>query len=165
MEQISGEWWVVKGQNCGQEGWPGGYDGYPCQHIRYIPDGNGGWVNNCTFCEGSNSVCSSEYFVTVPAVYLPAPGVLRHDYPEGEAPLLPQIEDWKVVSYPDPDWAFLIWCGSNPALEYNGAFIISRYRNLDPIPADVEAEFMNVASRFGMDYDMMCVSDNTNCEV
>ena len=29
--QVEGDWWVVKGQNCGQEGWPGGYDWYPCQ--------------------------------------------------------------------------------------------------------------------------------------
>ena len=31
MNQIAGEWWVVKGQNCGQEGWPSGLDWYPCQ--------------------------------------------------------------------------------------------------------------------------------------
>ena len=29
--QVAGDWWVVKGQNCGQDGWPGGYDWYPCQ--------------------------------------------------------------------------------------------------------------------------------------
>ena len=29
--QVAGDWWVVKGQNCGQDGWPGAYDWYPCQ--------------------------------------------------------------------------------------------------------------------------------------
>ena len=28
FETIYGDWWVVKGVNCGQEGWPGAYDWY-----------------------------------------------------------------------------------------------------------------------------------------
>ena len=34
MEQIQGDWWILKGQNCGQdEVWNGGYDAYPCQKV------------------------------------------------------------------------------------------------------------------------------------
>ena len=33
--QVAGDWWVVKGQNCGQDGWPGAYDWYPCQGSVY----------------------------------------------------------------------------------------------------------------------------------
>ena len=165
IEQVSGEWWVLKGQDCGQEGWASGYDWYPCQHERIIPDGNGGWINNVTYCAGSDSTCHSDYIVTTPIATLTSPGVVTMDYPQGEAPVVPQTEDWKIVSYPDPDWAFIIWCGSNPAMDYNGAFVMSRHRSLDALPVDIEAEFRDVASRFGMDYDLMCISDNTNCEV
>ena len=45
-----------------------------------------------------------------------------------------QIEDWKFVSIPDPDWALVVWCGSNPVLKYNGAFVVSRQRSLQGIP-------------------------------
>ncbi len=164
IEQVGGPWWVLKGQSCGQEGWTGGYDGYPCQHDILLQNSNGGWINNQTFCPGSDNECEGDFIVTIPNAYLVAPGVIRMDYPEGQGPLLPQIEDWKFISYPDPNWAFVIWCGSNPALEYNGALVLSRNRNLDPIPADVEAEFRDVASRLGIDYDLMCTSDNTNCD-
>ena len=34
MDQIQGDWWILKGQNCGQdEIWNGGYDAYPCQKV------------------------------------------------------------------------------------------------------------------------------------
>ena len=35
--QVSGDWWVVLGVNCGQDDvWIGGYDWYPCQHQRQL---------------------------------------------------------------------------------------------------------------------------------
>ncbi len=92
LNQVSGDWWVVKGQNCGQEGWPGGYDWYPCQHGRFLEEEDGSWINNTTYCAGSDSVCTSPILVTTPDIYLTAPGVVRHDYPEGEAPVLPQVD-------------------------------------------------------------------------
>ena len=36
MEDIQGDWWVVRGVNCGESPYPGGYDWYPCQHERFI---------------------------------------------------------------------------------------------------------------------------------
>ena len=37
MSQVAGEWWVIKGLNCGKsEEYPGGYDWYPCQPERFI---------------------------------------------------------------------------------------------------------------------------------
>ena len=97
MDQVSGDWWVVKGQNCGQEGWPGGYDWYPCQHGRFLMvDDDGNWINNTTYCAGSDSRCTSEIFVTVPNAYLVSPGVARMDYPRGEAPILPQVSSSQI---------------------------------------------------------------------
>ncbi len=69
------------------------------------------------------------------------------------------------MSIPDPDWAFVVWCGSNPALDYNGAFIVSRQRNEDNLTPEVEAELRAATSAVGIDYDAMCVSDNTNCPI
>ena len=39
LNEVAGDWWVVKGQNCGQEGWPSGFDWYPCQ----------GWITAVTY--------------------------------------------------------------------------------------------------------------------
>ena len=63
---------------------------------------------------------------------------------------------------PDPDWALVIWCGSNPVLKYNGAFVISRYQNLDQLAPETEVKLREAASNFGIDYDEMCVSNNEN---
>ena len=36
MNQIKGDWWVIKGLNCGEsQEYPGGYDWFPCQHERW----------------------------------------------------------------------------------------------------------------------------------
>ncbi len=69
------------------------------------------------------------------------------------------------MSFPHPDWAFVVWCGSNPALDYNGAFVVTRNRNLDPLAdlPEVEAELRAAAEAVGINYDDMCVTDNTEC--
>ena len=88
LEQVSGDWWVLKGRNCGQDDtWKGGYDWYPCQHGRFEKVDDDNWINNTTFCNGQDSVCTSDIIVTVPKIYLSSPGVVRHDYPATEAPL------------------------------------------------------------------------------
>ena len=93
--QVAGDWWTVWGQSCGQEDdlgtWSGAYDWYPCSHARFIQVEEDEWVNNTTYCAGSDSVCEGEVLVTVPKVYWSSPGVLRHDYPQSEAPVVPQV--------------------------------------------------------------------------
>ena len=91
IEQIQGDWWVVKGQNCGQEGWPGALDWFPCQHGRIIEVEGRGWVNNVTYCSGTDSVCTSDIINTTPDCELTSPGVTTMTYPEGEAPIQPQV--------------------------------------------------------------------------
>ena len=71
-----------------------------------------------------------DLLVTVPVVYWTNPGVLRHDYPQSEAPIVPQIEDWKWMWVSeDNNWAVVVWCGYNPVLDYNGGFVLSRTRS------------------------------------
>merc|ERR1711860_57761 len=164
LDQVKGEWWMLRGANCGQEGWPGGYDWYPCQHSRIIDlEDEDRWINNQTYCAGSNSPCSSEIFVTTADAYMLSPGVSRNDYPVGQAPIVPQLEDWHWISFPDPDWAFVAWCGTNPALDYNGALILSRHRNYDLLTPEVEAELRAAVASVGLDWDSMCATDNTDC--
>ena len=57
----------------------------------------------------------------------------------------------------------VIWCGTNPALDYNGAFLLSRGRAEEGMQADTLAELRAVAAKHGVDWDSMCFSDNTNC--
>ena len=46
MDQIQGDWWAVKGLNCGyNEEFPGGYDGFPCLHERWHLNKDGIWQN------------------------------------------------------------------------------------------------------------------------
>lgn len=68
------------------------------------------------------------------------------------------------MALPDPDWALVIWCGRNAVLNYNGAFVISRNRNLNELTPEVENELRVAAEKFGIDFDGMCVTDNTNCK-
>ena len=89
--QVKGDWWVTRGLNCGQsDDYPGGYDGYPCQHERFIKQESGQWINRVTYCDGKNDEClASGIIETIANVSLPAPGVVQHDYTD--APLSPQV--------------------------------------------------------------------------
>ena len=71
----------------------GGYDWYPCQHGRFETVEEGEWINNTTYCNGKDSQCTSEIIVTIPKLSLPSPGVVRHDYPQGQAPIIPQVSN------------------------------------------------------------------------
>jgi len=176
LSTLKGDWWVLKGQNCGQggpENWSMGSDAYPCQHGRFIKVDDDNWINNTTFCAGKDSKCEKDeagndkYYDTLPKIYIPEdrPGVVRNDYPLGQAPLVPQVEDWKFVAMPHPDWTLVVWCGFNPMMKYNGAYVLSRKRSLAEMPADVEVEMRKAVAKFHMDYDAMCESDNTACTV
>jgi len=162
LEDVAGEWWVVRGVNCGQDDvWSGAYDWYPCQHARYVVIDDG-WVNNTTYCGGRDSTCTTDTIVTIPHATLPSPGLIRLDY--DDAPLLPQVEKWHIVSLPEENFMFVIWCGENPALNYNGAFVVSRTRTQENMSEETEAEFRRIAEKFGIDYDAMCLTDNTSCK-
>ena len=64
---------------------------YPCQHERYLRLADSSWINNTTYCNGQDSVCTSDTIVTIPKLSLSSPGVVRHDYPFTEAPIVPQV--------------------------------------------------------------------------
>lgn len=162
LDQVAGGWWVVRGVNCGQDDlWTGAYDWYPCQHGRYIQLEDETWVNNTTYCGGSDSVCTTGQIVTAPHATMPSPGLIRLEY--DDAPLLPQIERWHIVAYPDSQFMMVMWCGENPVLNYNGGFVLSRSRTEAGMSPQTEAELRAVAIDLGVDYDSMCVTDNSAC--
>ena len=74
-----------------------------------------------------------------------------------------QIEKWHIVSRPQEDFMFVMWCGTNPALDYNGAFVLSRGRTEEGMQPGTLAEFQAVAAKHGVEWNSMCISDNTNC--
>jgi len=163
MADIQGDWWVVFGVNCGAPPYPGGYDWYPCQHERFLLQENGQWINNVTYCGGGQDTCTTDIIVTIANVSMPAPGVVHHDYVD--APLAPQSEDWRLVSFPHPDYAFMMWCGRLPVLDYAGGIVISRHRSAEDMPAEVEAEFKAAAAKFGLEWSNLCPSNNKHCPV
>lgn len=162
LDQVAGDWWVIRGLNCGEGDFPGGYDWYPCQHERFIRQPNGQWINNVTYCGGYHDKCTTEMIVTIANISLPHPGVVRHDYLD--APLAPQTEDWRIVSWPDKeDYLFMLWCGKLPVLDYNGGIVLSRHRTEKNIPSKVVEEFRQVAANYGLNYDDLCPSNNDHC--
>ena len=101
---------------------------------------------------------------TVANVSLTKPGVMTHWYTD--PPLKPQVEEWRVLSWPHPDWMLYIYCGYTPTGPYAGGSVVSRSdkpSSINAIPKYVEVEFRATAQRFGFDYDAMCVSNVANC--
>lgn len=163
MEDIEGDWWVIRGVNCGDSPYPGGYDWYPCQHERFERQESGQWINNVTYCGGSRDSCDSNIIVTIANVSMPRPGVVHHDYTD--APLEPQSEDWRLVSFPHKDWALMLWCGKLPVLNYAGGIAISRHRSDENMPPEVLEVFKTTLISHGLDWGKMCPSNNHHCPV
>lgn len=161
MEDIEGDWWVLRGINCGEGVYPGGYDWYPCQHERFIKTESGQWINNVTYCGGQHDNCITDIIVTIANVSMPAPGVVNHKYTD--APLDPQEEDWRLVSMPHPDYALMLWCGRLPVLDYAGGIVISRKKDDSAMPAEVVEEFRSVLKKHDIDWDKTCPSNNNHC--
>ena len=49
-------------------------------------------------------------------------------------------------------------------LFFTGAFVVSRNQNLNNLTEEIDQELRSAAEKFGIDYDAMCISDNTSCE-
>jgi len=165
LDQVKGDWWVTRGLNCGQsDDYPGGYDGYPCQHERFIKQESGQWINRVTYCDGKNDEClASGIIETIANVSLPAPGVVQHDYTD--APLSPQVEKWRIVSWPNEgDYLMMLWCGRLPILEYNGGIILSRHRSDKDMPKSTLDIFKKLSDKHGIPWSEWCPSNNEHCE-
>lgn len=168
MDQMVGKWWIFRGMNCGQHGWPAGFDAFPCQRDDFVQQPDGKWVDHIAYCGGNVSEsqeCTTPILNTVADVYISRPGVMTHNYTD--APLLPQNEEWRVLSWPDHgDWMLYIYCGYTPTGAYAGGSVVSRSaaRKISEIPPAYEAEFRTVAAKYGFNYDDMCVSDLSSCK-
>jgi len=156
LDQIAGDWWVVKGINCGQtndsspfrpggkyvpslnptkgKNFPGGYDWYPCQHERFVkstghdyPNPTTPWVNNITYCGGANGGLGNCSTNIIDTVAnITMPVPGVVCHNYTDAPLKPQFEHWRIVSAPHPDWIASIWCGGTPLVTYNGGITLGR---------------------------------------
>lgn len=160
----SGKWWIVRGLNCAQDAtWPAGFDYFPCQRDEFVrdPTNPSKWVDHIAYCGGSNNTCTTEMLYTVANVSMTSPGVMTHYYTD--PPLKPQTEEWRVLSYPHPDWMLYIYCGSTPTGPYAGGSVVARepIRTASKIPKWVEKIFRAKAKEFGFDYDAMCISDDS----
>jgi hypothetical protein len=151
LAQLSGEWWTVNGVN--QH-----YDYYPCQHEHVLFNGTN-WVNNATY--GIDS--KKQRLYSVMALSMPAPGVVRHDYTD--TALRPNVETWRFVSFPHPEWAFVLWCGDNPVGYYSGGFVLSRQQDITAMPEAARAAMRSDLLNFGLDLDQLRTMDNSQCGV
>ena len=51
MSQVEGKWLILKGLNCGQAGWPAGFDYFPCQRDEFVMDAGSKWVDHVAYVE------------------------------------------------------------------------------------------------------------------
>ena len=119
-----------------------------------------------SFCAGKDNNCISKGggagIKTVANATINTPGVITHTY---DSALSPQIEKWIVVSHPSPDYMLIYWCGNIPIQAYNGGLLLSRHRNDENMSQSVRDQLRNAASKFGLNFDNMCSSDNANFKV
>jgi len=165
----SGKWWIVRGLNCAQNSdWPAGFDYFPCQRDEFVPDPtdptpppHNRWIDHIAYCGGNKNKCSTPMLYTVANVTIDTPGVMTHYYTD--PPLTPQDEEWRVLSFPHPDWMLYIYCGSTPTGPYAGGSVVARHpiKTAGAIPKWVEDIFRAKAKEFDFDYDTMCISDDS----
>ena len=64
LSQVKGKWWILRGLNCGQSGWPAGFDFFPCQRDEFVYEG-AHWVDHIAYCGGRNNTCSTPLLYTL----------------------------------------------------------------------------------------------------
>jgi len=164
VSQIFGKWWVVQGENCGQNAtWPAGFDWFPCQSNAFSnPSGNQA-IDHIAYCGGADNKCSTKMLNTFANVTVSSPGTLLHKYTD--PPLTPQTEKWFVVAWPHPDWMLYVYCGSTPTGKYAGGAVVTRISRHEAksssMPAYVHAIFQAKAKELNFNLDTMCKSDDT----
>jgi len=142
MSQIEGDWWVVRGVN-------NQIDTIPCQMNRIHQVAGDNWVANCTL---NDTLTNPPREVrTTPKVEMDPPGTMTAIYDVGTH----QVEYWTIISFPHPDWIFMLWCGLNDVIDYAGGIVQTRAPNksYDDMPKWVEDAFRTAAKKFGLDYD------------
>jgi hypothetical protein len=72
-------------------------------------------------------------------------------------------ERWFIVERVEEDWMFYVWCSENLAAADAGAVVLGRARSIEDMPKSVEDRMRELTAQFNLDYDSMCVNDNTNC--
>lgn len=45
LSQVKGKWWILRGLNCGQPGWPAAFDYFPCQRDEFVFE-SGQWIDH-----------------------------------------------------------------------------------------------------------------------
>jgi len=142
MEQMQGNWWVARGVN-------NQIDTIPCQMNRIQPVANGEWFANCTL----NDTLSKppQEVRTVPKVKMDPPGTMTAIYDVGTN----QVEYWTIISFPHPEWMFMLWCGSNDIISYAGGIVqtLNPNKQYSDIPPWVEDLFRQAAAEYGLRYD------------
>jgi hypothetical protein len=81
LETVKGTWLILKGLNCGQEGWSAGFDYYPCQSDRIYKKGST-WLDRIDYCGGKNNTCTTPMVHTLASLYFDPEndGVMKHIY-------------------------------------------------------------------------------------
>lgn len=74
-----------------------------------------------------------------------------------------KVEYWRVVSRPDKDHMLLYWCGKIPIQDYNGGLLLSRYKSDVNLSDKSKVTLRKAAEKFNLDFDQMCISDNSWC--
>jgi len=140
-----GSWWVVRGLNKI-------YDHYPCQHNDYKFRADGAVVINNVSWTDTYGKKAPFYVDITPNITVPYPGVAELVYPNDL--WIDHHEYWAAVSFPDPSWLFMIWCGGNSVANgIAGAIVLSTHKNMDAIPMSINNTFRDVAKSHGIDYD------------
>jgi len=153
LEQISGEWWVSVGWNCG----PSTLDFASCMHWNVQGEQGKNRVVVALPQGDSVAIRGIKQQIT-----LPYNGVVRATYggeePHPGGPV--QEEEYHIIDH-DPSHLLILWCHGMPEVRMNGAIVLSRTKEL--VPKDILARFQRQVGEHGMDPEDLCVFHNQGC--
>jgi len=167
FNEIEGDWWILKGQNCAQDDvWIGGVDALPCQKSTYAQLEDGSWIRNTSYCFGhltsDGDTCTTHQVVVSPPATMESPGVVHTTY--FDDPLYMDMDErYYIVEKIEEDWMFYFWCSTTSGGSDAGAVVLGRSRSMADMPESVEQKMREITDQYGLDYDSMCTHDNRKC--
>jgi len=160
VDDLAGDWWVVKGKNCGDTGL--GFDSLPCMKQSIV---KGQSTGKSTYTYGPTTSKFSPEYITIYNEYkMEAPGVLTVTDKTNNL-VKQQVSRQRFLTVVDGKYALLSSCVTSPLVNVNSLMVVSKKRNFDEIPAEAVEKLRETAAKFGIDLDNdMCTVNNSKCE-
>jgi len=176
-DQIVGQWWVIRGLNCGNgASGPGyGWDNFPCYSETITKSSDGTYASADKYCYDKNRACirddsrartggrSDTRYIDISASLEEVGSGIFKKRLMTPGQKLPQFKRVRTLAVLAPDVFLVSSCAMTGSIRINNVQVISKSR--DRVLSDDDIKMLSQATaKVGVNFNQMCTIDNSRCQ-